>query len=189
MRRSLRVKTDPVCPRFGKGFNEAIDGRYHQMHIDRRLRMWSNRLAEHRPQRQVGDVMVIHDIKVNPVGPGRDNVTDFFTHSVKFVIKNTGRDGVHGRTYAENRWWLDLAAVISVDLDVVVGKIAGPYRGLRIPPRQIDPDGDFGIGHDGRTLIFRVGGRTTAVLGHQRFASGDRKSTRLNSSHITISYA
>src|SRR3712207_7526288 len=57
-----------------------------------------------------------------------------------------------------------------------------------VAPRVVDAGGDAAevllVGHAGRVLVVRRGYQL-----HVQAALGDRKSTRLNSSHANISYA
>ena len=45
-------------------------------------------LADHGSNGQVGDVMVVHDVKVHNVGAGFQNIVDFFTELGKVSGKN-----------------------------------------------------------------------------------------------------
>src|SRR5262245_62677665 len=64
-------------------------------------------------------------------------------------------------------------------VEVAVGEIAGDLEQRAAPP----PDDRLAVSLDGD----RLGGRAAADV--RRHDAGDRKSTRLNSSHLGISYA
>ena len=62
--------------------NDAIDGLDHQMHVDRRLdAVLAQRFADQRPDREIRDVMVVHDVEMDEVGAGRDDGIDFLAET------------------------------------------------------------------------------------------------------------
>src|SRR5690606_19910273 len=53
--------------------------------------------------------------------------------------------------------------VFGVDPYVLVGQVSGPDGLADLAPTQLDTNGDLGLGHDSRTLLLGVLGRTPAV--------------------------
>ena len=75
---SLGVKGDVTGASIGKIRNDAIHRLDHQVHVDRRLdAVLAQRLADQRTDRQVGHVVIVHDIKMDDVGAGGEDVVDF----------------------------------------------------------------------------------------------------------------
>src|SRR6185503_9664835 len=61
----------------GEVRNDAIDGLDHQVHVDRRLHaVLAQRLADEWTDREIRDVMVVHDVEMDEIGTGRDDVVD-----------------------------------------------------------------------------------------------------------------
>ena len=83
----IRVKADEVGTRLGKRSGQCIDRRNHQVHIDRhcyassRFGMRLERLANHGAEGEVGHVMVVHHVEMDPVGTGVDDAFDFCTQT------------------------------------------------------------------------------------------------------------
>ena len=65
------MKGDDVCTRFGKQWNQRVHRFNHQMHINWDGHMRANRLADQRPDGQIGHIVVVHHIKVYPVRASR----------------------------------------------------------------------------------------------------------------------
>ena len=59
---------------FGAGLGEirhdAVHRLHHQVHVERRLAERPDRLAHHRPDGEVGHVVVVHHVEVHQVGAG-----------------------------------------------------------------------------------------------------------------------
>ena len=69
--------------------------RNHQVNIDRGSdTMITEGLADHGANCQVGDVVVVHDVEVNNVGTGFQNIVDFFTEPGKVSRKDGRSDEV-----------------------------------------------------------------------------------------------
>src|SRR5205814_8007995 len=74
-------------------------------------------------------------------------------------------------------------------------RLAAPFAGVRVPPSDTVRFGMIGVGMQGSGLLgdaIALPGVTCAAaadLYDGRHTSRDRKSTRLNSSHLGISYA
>src|SRR5690606_1226584 len=66
----FRMEGDEAGAGGGEIGDQAIDRLDHQVHVDRDGNVAAHRLADHRPDRQVRDVMVVHDVEVNQVGAG-----------------------------------------------------------------------------------------------------------------------
>src|SRR5699024_8782342 len=106
MPRRLRVQADDAGAGPGEIRNQAIDRLEHQVHVDGRGdAVIAQRLADHRADRQVGHVVVVHDVEVHPVGAGFDNVFDFLAQAGEIGGKNAGGDQgglLHGGGRAYN---------------------------------------------------------------------------------------
>jgi hypothetical protein len=81
MKRGFGVKGDDIGARFGKHRDQAIDRLDHQMNIDGDLYVGANSLTNHRADGQIGNVMVVHDVKMNPVRACSHNIFNFFAQS------------------------------------------------------------------------------------------------------------
>ena len=77
------VKGDDVGTGFGKHRNQAINRLHHQMHVNRGGGVRANGFADQGADGQVGDVMVVHHIKMDDVGTSGNDVADFFTQAGK----------------------------------------------------------------------------------------------------------
>ena len=63
------MKADQAGARISKHPYERVDGLNHKMHVNgRRDTMVAKRLTYHGANREIGHVVIIHDIKVYPVG-------------------------------------------------------------------------------------------------------------------------
>src|SRR5690606_16158299 len=74
----LGVKADDVRAGLGKGRYQGIHRFDHQVYVDGGGGVGAQGGAHHGSHGQVGDVVVVHDVEVDPVGTGRDHVGDFF---------------------------------------------------------------------------------------------------------------
>jgi hypothetical protein len=54
--------------------------------------MWLDGLADHRAKGEVGHVMVVHHVKMHPVGTGSDDVFDLVAQTGKVGGQNGGGD-------------------------------------------------------------------------------------------------
>ena len=104
MRAGIWVKTDEVSTRFGKRSRQCIHRRDHQVHIDRhshafsRLGVGLQRLANHGPEGEIGHVMVVHHVKMDPVGTGVDDAFDFLAQASE-ISREDGRGNTVGRCH------------------------------------------------------------------------------------------
>ena len=83
---------------FGKRRHQAIDGLNHQVHVNDGLRVRADCFAHKRTNGEVRDVVIVHHVKVNPIGPGRNHISDFFGKTSEIGRENGGsNDGLlHG---------------------------------------------------------------------------------------------
>ena len=58
------------APGFGEGVEERIDRRDHQVNVERLLGVRPKRLHDTGADGEVGHEMAVHDVDVDPVGPG-----------------------------------------------------------------------------------------------------------------------
>ena len=89
------MKTNQVCTCFCKIGNQAIYRFHHEVHINHRwlaifCSMWANCLANQGANSQVGDVVVVHHIKVNPVCTRHENILNFLAQAGKVGRQNGG---------------------------------------------------------------------------------------------------
>ena len=83
------MKTDEVCACIRKGRRQGIDGLHHQMNIDGHsfaiggFGMRLESLTNHGAKGEVGHVMVVHHVVVNPVCAGGNDIAHFFTQTGK----------------------------------------------------------------------------------------------------------
>ena len=76
----LGVETDPARARIGKGDGEFVDRRHHQVDVDGSGdAVVAQRTADHRPDGEVGDIVVVHHIKVHHIGAGSEHGIHFVT--------------------------------------------------------------------------------------------------------------
>ena len=92
----LGVEGDDVGAGLGEVGDDAIDRLHHQVHVDRRRGVRADGLAHQRTDGEVGDVMVVHDVEVNPVGASGDDVADLLAEAGKIGGQQAGGDAVHG---------------------------------------------------------------------------------------------
>lgn len=100
--RCIRVEADVVCSCLGKGGRQLVHGLDHQVHIDghrlafRRDGMRLERLADHGAKGEIGNVMVVHHVKVNPVSASCDNSAYFLTQTGEVGRQDGRSDTVRG---------------------------------------------------------------------------------------------
>ena len=81
MARCFGVKSNNIGACLGKLRDNGVDRLDHQVHVDGGIGVRAYGFANHRAHRQIWNVMVVHDIKMNPVGAGGDNVAHFFAQA------------------------------------------------------------------------------------------------------------
>jgi len=80
----LGVKRDPGGARLCEVGHDAVDRFDHQVHVDRRVDAGPPQgLADERPDREVGHVVVVHDVEVHDVRAGVEHLTDFLAEARK----------------------------------------------------------------------------------------------------------
>jgi hypothetical protein len=88
------MKADDVGARLGKIRDDPVHRLDHQVHVDRhfravgRARVRTDRLAHHRPDGEIGNVVIVHHVEVDHVGAGGDHRTHFFAKSREISRKN-----------------------------------------------------------------------------------------------------
>ena len=97
------MKADEVGTGVGKGAGQCIYRLHHQVHINGHgharggFGVWFQGAANHWPEGQVGHVVVVHHVKVNPVAAGGNHVFDFIAQTGKIGGQNRRGDTVgHG---------------------------------------------------------------------------------------------
>jgi len=75
------MESDDVRARLGELRHDFVDRLDHQVHVDRHLYMGTDRGTDHRSDGQVGHVMVVHHVEVNPVGARGDDVAHLFAQA------------------------------------------------------------------------------------------------------------
>ena len=74
---SFRVESDDIGTGFGEIRNDAIHGLDHQVHVDDGIGHGADGFTHQRTDGQVGNIMVVHHVKVNNIGAGGDHISDF----------------------------------------------------------------------------------------------------------------
>jgi len=113
--RRFRMKADDIGAGFCKIGDEAIDGFDHQVDVNRYLHMRSNCLTDERPDCQIGNIMIVHDIEMDDIGAGCHDVADFFTETGKVGGQNARSDAVSRHVFpllASGEFYLDEAACL-----------------------------------------------------------------------------
>ena len=82
VRAGFGVKADGVGAGLGEFGHQRIDRLHHQMHVDGRGdAVLAQCLADHRADGQVGHVVVVHNVEVDPVGAGGEHGFDFLAEA------------------------------------------------------------------------------------------------------------
>ena len=79
----LTVKRDVVGTGFGKHRDDFIDRLNHQVYVNGRLYVGANSLADQGADSEVGDIVIVHDVKVDPIGTGSDHIAYLLAESGK----------------------------------------------------------------------------------------------------------
>jgi hypothetical protein len=83
VRSRLGMDRDDVRSRLGKGVEEIVDRRDHQMHVEWLGRVRPERLHHRGANGDVGHEMAVHDVDMDPVGPGHVDGADFLAQPRK----------------------------------------------------------------------------------------------------------
>ena len=70
MRARLDMHGDDVGAGLGEGFQIGVAWRDHQVHVEQLPAVWAQRLHDVGADRDVGHEMAVHDVDMDPVGPG-----------------------------------------------------------------------------------------------------------------------
>src|SRR5450830_925143 len=89
MVRSFGMESNDVGASLSKVRDDAVYRLHHQMYINNRIGHWANRFTDQRADRQVGNVMVIHHVKVNDICARSNHIGDFLTQLGEVRGKNT----------------------------------------------------------------------------------------------------
>ncbi|MNE20922.1 hypothetical protein D3C80_1140650 [compost metagenome] len=84
---------------FDEVADDTVDRADHQVHVDGcRHAVLAQGGADHRADRQVGNVVVVHDIEMHDIGAGGENVVDFFAQASEIRGKDGRSNGkrLHG---------------------------------------------------------------------------------------------
>lgn len=135
----IGVKADQVGPGLGKGLGQRIDGLHHQVHVNwyglaaGGDGMGFERLADHGAEGQIGHIVVVHHVKVNPVGTGGNHVAHLLAQAGKVGGQNGwgnavggggGGGGIHAAHGAQlSQAWADASFTLA------------PYALFLRPPR------------------------------------------------------
>ncbi len=98
--RGVGVEADEVGAGLGKGGGQRIDRPHHQVHVDRHghagggLGVGLEGLADHGAEREVGHIVVVHHVEVDPVGAGGDDVVHFVAQAGEIGRQNRGGNAV-----------------------------------------------------------------------------------------------
>ena len=96
--RGIGVKADVVRPRVGKRSGQSVHRLNHQVHVNRhgrtrrRFGVRLQGLADHGAKRQVGHVMVVHHVEMDPVGASGNDIAHFFAQAGKVGREDGGGD-------------------------------------------------------------------------------------------------
>ena len=102
------VKADQVGTGLGEQSRQGVDRLHHQVHIDGHghtrcsFGMWFQGLTDHGAEGQVGYIVVVHHVEVNPVSTSGDDVFHLVAQTGKVGGQDGGGDavsGVHGLNY------------------------------------------------------------------------------------------
>ena len=94
MFRCFRVERNDIGTGPGEVRNDAVDRFDHQVNVDRHVNQRTDRRTDHGADRQVGNVMVVHDIEMDHVGACRDDMANFVTQLREIGGEDTGGDTV-----------------------------------------------------------------------------------------------
>ena len=84
------------CDDVGTGFGELRDNGIHRFHHEMNV-YWSacvgpDGLTDHGSDCQVGDIVIVHDVEVDPVGARVDDIADFLSQAGEIGGEQAGRN-------------------------------------------------------------------------------------------------
>ena len=80
----LRMEGDVAGTGCSEVANQPVNRLHHQMNIDGRCNtMPAQRLADQRPDCEVGHIVIVHHVEVNQIGTRREHGVHFFTQTSK----------------------------------------------------------------------------------------------------------
>ncbi|OJU11012.1 MAG: hypothetical protein BGN86_09675 [Caulobacterales bacterium 68-7] len=92
VRTGLGVHGENVGARLAIGLEVGIDRGDHQVHVDRDLHVWLQRLHHHRADGDVGHEVAVHDVDVQPVGAGGLHGPNLFPEAREIRRQDGGGD-------------------------------------------------------------------------------------------------
>ena len=95
VRTRLRMHGDRIRARFGEGVEKRVDGRNHQMDVERLAGVRAERLHHCRPDGQVGHKMAVHHVDMDPVCAGAVDRAHFLAEPGEVGREDRGGDDRH----------------------------------------------------------------------------------------------
>ena len=152
------VEADEVGSCIGKGGGQGVYGLNHEVHINGHVLaigcfgMRLERLTNHGAKSEVGHVMVVHHVVVNPVGASGYDVAHFFAQAGKIGGQQRGGNAVGGHVFIV----AFCAPVVEALLEVMLG-FMGEFDLIETyfkrPPRHAV----LGVGDDCALLAVKSG--------------------------------
>ena len=154
----IGVETNQVGSCIGKGGGQGVYGLNHEVHINGHVfaigcfGMRLERLTNHGAKSEVGHVMVVHHVVVNPVGASGYDVAHFFAQAGKVGGQQRGGNAVGGHVFIV----AFCAPVVEALLEVMLG-FMGEFDLIETyfkrPPRHAV----LGVGDDCALLAVKSG--------------------------------
>ena len=88
----LRVEADVVGAGLGEHGHQLVHRLDHEVHVDGHRHVRADRRTDHRADGQVGHVVVVHHVEVDPVGAGGDDVAHFLAQAGEVGGQDAGSD-------------------------------------------------------------------------------------------------
>ncbi len=97
------MKGDDVGAGLGKVRHDAVYRFDHQVHIDGCRGTGTDGFAHQRSNGQIGHIMVVHHVEMDPIGTRGDDVGNLFTQAGEIGGQDTGGNAeAHGKSWREN---------------------------------------------------------------------------------------
>ena len=100
---SFRVKGDDGRARLCEVGNDPVHRPHHEVHVYRHRRERLDRFTNDRPDGEIGNVVIVHDVEMYEVGARRNHGADFLAQPGEVGGKYAGRDAI-GHGYRRNFW-------------------------------------------------------------------------------------